>query len=118
MGPSRLQHGFILLRVKSVTVRVDLWRHGTEQVARKHGDDFGVDRFGDNASIRVDILHELVEGLALDLLALEVRQHVVEVEQNGRLLKFLDEEVLPLSRWHLAEAGQLDQLDFFCNVEA
>lgn len=61
-----------------------------------HLDDFGVDRFGEYPSARGNVLDELVEGAALNLLALEIRDRIHEIESHAALSQLPDEQLLLL----------------------
>lgn len=51
-----------------------------------HGHDFGVYVVGDNATLGCDVLEHFMERSSLDLLALQLRTRIVEVEHNGTLV--------------------------------
>lgn len=61
-----------------------------------HVDDLWVDRLGNGAPLRSDILEHLVQRLRLDLLALQLAASVVEVKDDATLLQLLDEQLVPL----------------------
>ena len=52
---------------------------------------------GDYTSLGGDILQHFVQGLRLDLLAFEFGVGIVEVEDNGALVQFLDEQLGPFA---------------------
>lgn len=58
-----------------------------------HLDHLGVYILGDDTALVSDVFEHLVQGLSLDLLALEVRAGVVEVEENVTLMELADEEL-------------------------
>jgi hypothetical protein len=57
-----------------------------------------------------NVVQQLVQGQALDLLGLHVTARVVEVENNVALIDLLHEELLALVRGHLVESGQFLQV--------
>ena len=83
-----------------VFLRIEVWvvwgRQSTEQVAGDHPDDLRVHSLGEDPATRSDVVHDLVEGRSLDLLPLEVRHGVHEVEANTALPQLPDEEFLLL----------------------
>ena len=69
----------------------------TLQIGEKdtdHFDYFRVHGFGEHAAGGCDVVDELVEACAFDLLALEVGHWVHEVEHHAALLQLLDEQIL------------------------
>ena len=58
-----------------------------------HFNNLGVYVFGDNTALCCDVLEHLMQRLCLDLLALQLRVRVVEVEDYGTLMQFLDEQL-------------------------
>lgn len=66
-----------------------------------HGDDLWVDLLRNDSSLSGDILEHLVKSLSLDALTLKVRAGVVEVEDDGALLKLSDEELGSIRLRHL-----------------
>ena len=65
-------------------------------LATHHPDHFWIDRLGDDSTLSSDILEHLMQGLRLDLLALEIAAGIVEIKHHSALLQFLDKEVIPL----------------------
>ena len=61
-----------------------------------HSDDFRVDSLREDAPARGDVVDNLVERGALDLLPLEVRHRIHEVEPDTALPQLPDEELLLL----------------------
>ena len=61
-----------------------------------HPDDLWVHSLREHPPSRRDVVHDLVEGGPLDLLALEVRDGVHEVEAHAALAELPDEQVLLL----------------------
>lgn len=58
-----------------------------------HLNNLGVYVISNHTPLSGDILQHFVQSLSLNLLALELRVGVVEVEQNCALMQFLDEEL-------------------------
>lgn len=59
-----------------------------------HISDLWVRRFHQHPSVGGDVVHKFVKCGPLDLLALQVRHRVQEVEEHAALLEFLGEEFL------------------------
>lgn len=66
--------------------------------ATNHANDLWVYILGDDTPLGGDVLKHLVKRLGFDLLALEFRTGVVEVEQDATLVELLDEEAGTLAR--------------------
>lgn len=63
------------------------------EMATHHIYDLGIHILSDNASLGGDILEHFMKSLGLDLLALELRARIVEIEQDFALGQFLDEKL-------------------------
>mmetsp|Transcript_11202 Transcript_11202/g.28786 ORF Transcript_11202/g.28786 Transcript_11202/m.28786 type:complete len:218 (-) Transcript_11202:359-1012(-) len=105
--PRRLQRRLLLLRVEHLVL--DARPPGgqcPEQVVRQHEHNVFVDGFAKLPLARVDIVHQLQERLALDLLLPHVLRRVVEVKGEAHQVELLHEKHLPLVRGHLPEPRQ------------
>ena len=59
-----------------------------------HSNDLRINSFGQDPPSGCDVVDDLVEGGAFDLLALEIGHRVHEVEPDAALTKFPDEKLL------------------------
>ena len=62
-----------------------------------HIDSFGVDDFGDDTSLRSDVLDHFEQSPAFDFLPFEITQWIChKVKQHATLLDLLHEQFFPL----------------------
>lgn len=108
--PGDFKNRLVLLWVECVALGVHWRRNGTEQVLAEHLDDSGVHGLGYDLAVLGDVIEQLVQSEALDLLGLHVCAGVVEVENDVALVELLHEELLAPIRGDFVEAGQLLQL--------
>jgi hypothetical protein len=108
--PCYLQHGLVFFGVERFALRVHRWWNGSKQVLREHLHYARIHLFGDDLAVIGNVVEQLVEGEALDLLGFHVAAGIVEVEDNVALVDLLHEELLPLVRGHFVEPWQLLQL--------
>ena len=84
--PGDFQHRFVFFRVEGFTLRVHGWRYRTEQVLRKHLYHTRVHALGDYLPVVGNIVQQLVQSEALDLLGLHITARIVEVEDDVALV--------------------------------
>lgn len=87
--PGNFQDGLVLFRVKSFALGIDRGRDGAEEVFGKHINDTRIHGFGDDLAVICNVVEQLVQCQALDLLGLHVGAGVVEVENNVTLVDLL-----------------------------
>lgn len=109
MRPGEFQDRFVLFRVIGVSGRVGRRRYAPEQVRREHGHDLGVDGLCDHVALGRDVFEHLVQGGGLDLLGRELGGYVVEVEDDGTLMKLLEEERVSFVRAYVCTYMKSDQ---------
>lgn len=76
----------------------EIQRSTNRFVCPHHVSDLWVRGLHQHPSVGGDVVHELVERGPLDLLALQVRHGVQEVEEHAALLELLGEQFLLLRR--------------------
>jgi len=74
-----------------------------ERVGTDHFNNLRVDGLGENTSTCGNVVDKVVEGAALDLLALEVCHRVHEVELHAALPQLAHEQILLLHRRHICK---------------
>lgn len=110
MGPSNLQNGLVFLRIEGLTLRIHRRGNGAEQVLREHLDHTRIHALRDDLPVVGDVVKQLMQGQALDLLRLHVSTSIVEVEDDVALINLLHEQILPLVGRNLVETRELFQL--------
>lgn len=71
-----------------------MWlRESRSRVVAHHGHNLWVDLLRNDSSLGGDVLEHLVQRLALDALALQVRASVVEVKHDCALLQLSDKQL-------------------------
>ena len=110
VGPRYFQDRLVFFGIKGLALGVHRRRDGTEQVLGKHFDYTRVHLLGDDLAVVGDIVEQLVQGQALDLLGLHVTASIIEIEDDVALVNLLHEELLALVGGHFVKPGQLLQL--------
>jgi hypothetical protein len=110
MRPCYLQHGLVLFWVERFALRVHRRWDGSEQVLCKHLHNTRVHLLGDDLAVVGDVVEQLVQCQALDLLRFHIAASIVKVEDDVALVDLLHEELLPLVRRYLMEPWQLLKL--------
>lgn len=108
--PGNLEYRLIFFGVKGVTLGIHWRGDGAKEVLGEHLDNSWVHWLGDDLAVLRDVVQQLMQSQALDLLGLHVSAGVIKVEDDVALIQLLHKQLLASIRWYLMEARQLLQL--------
>mmetsp|Transcript_26369 Transcript_26369/g.72812 ORF Transcript_26369/g.72812 Transcript_26369/m.72812 type:complete len:279 (-) Transcript_26369:30-866(-) len=105
VGPSRLQHGLVLLGVKVIGCR----RQRTANIGRHHRHQVPHDGFGENLlTCRcVNVVDKFQESLALHIFSTFVGRGIIKGENDTAQFELHDKKFFALCGWSIAEGGEV-----------